>query len=104
MWSRVLQAIPNVPRLTEGLNPATWMLQVSTPGMESAIGADFAEIYRSSELYKCATPPLHLLFLTFIVGVWTVLAALTPCRPSAGDALLSALIRPREPGKVVCHS
>jgi hypothetical protein len=104
VWSRVLQAIPNVPRLTEGLNPATWMLQVSTPGMESAIGADFAEIYRSSELYKCATPPLHLLFLTFIVGVWTVLAALTPCRPSAGDALLSALIRPRGPGKVVCHS
>ncbi|KAK9916362.1 hypothetical protein WJX75_001804 [Coccomyxa subellipsoidea] len=49
---KYFEAIPNVPRLTEGLNPATWMLQVSTPGMESAIGADFAEIYRSSELYK----------------------------------------------------
>ncbi|BDA40539.1 Pleiotropic drug resistance protein 1 [Coccomyxa sp. Obi] len=46
------EAIPNVPKLTEGLNPATWMLQVSTPGMESTIGVDFGQIYRSSELYK----------------------------------------------------
>ena len=41
-----------MPKLAEGLNPATWMLQVSTPGMESTIGVDFGQIHRSSELYK----------------------------------------------------
>jgi len=48
----VLQAINGVPRLTEGLNPATWMLQVSTPGMEANIGVNFAEIYKSSGLFQ----------------------------------------------------
>ena len=47
----VLQAITGVPRLTEGLNPATWMLQVSTPGMEANIGVNFADIYKQSGLY-----------------------------------------------------
>lgn len=47
----VLQAINGVPRLTEGLNPATWMLQVSTPGMEANIGVNFADIYKQSGLY-----------------------------------------------------
>ena len=47
-----VQAINGVPRLTEGLNPATWMLQVSTPGMEANIGVNFAEIYKGSGLYQ----------------------------------------------------
>ena len=47
-----VQAINGVPRLTEGLNPATWMLQVSTPGMEANIGVNFAEIYKDSGLYQ----------------------------------------------------
>eukprot|EP00891_Asterochloris_glomerata_P005114 jgi/Astpho2/5114/Aster-06326 len=45
------EAIPGVPRLQAGLNPATWMLQVSTPGMEANIGVDFAKKYRESKLY-----------------------------------------------------
>lgn len=61
MWTGLLQGIPNVPKLTEGLNPATWMLQVSTPGMEASIGTDFAQNYRDSDLYKCARPsPLDI--------------------------------------------
>ena len=47
-----LQGIKGVPALEEGLNPATWMLQVSTPGMESTIGVDFGQIYRDSPLYE----------------------------------------------------
>jgi hypothetical protein len=47
------KAVPGVPDLQEGLNPATWMLQVSTPGMESTLGVNFAEIYHSSELFRC---------------------------------------------------
>ena len=46
-----MQAIEGVPRLTEGLNPATWMLQVSTPGMEANIGVNFADIYKNSGLF-----------------------------------------------------
>ena len=41
-----------MPALEAGLNPATWMLQVSTPGMESSIGVDFGQIYRDSSLYE----------------------------------------------------
>jgi len=49
------KAVPGVPDLQEGLNPATWMLQVSTPGMESTLGVDYAEIYRQSNLFRCVT-------------------------------------------------
>lgn len=47
-----LQGVRGVPALEKGLNPATWMLQVSTAGMESTIGADFGKIYRDSFLYE----------------------------------------------------
>ena len=59
------KAVPGMPDLQEGLNPATWMLQVSTPGMESTLGVDFAEIYRSSALFRwicrqCRHPLPHI--------------------------------------------
>ena len=44
-----LQQIEGVPKLTEGLNPATWVLQISTPGMERGIGVDFAEVFERSQ-------------------------------------------------------
>ncbi|KAK9836331.1 hypothetical protein WJX81_006307 [Elliptochloris bilobata] len=46
------EAVPGVPPLAEGLNPATWMLQVSTSAMEASIGVDFAEVYRNSPLHQ----------------------------------------------------
>lgn len=46
------EAIPGVPKIKEGYNPATWMLDVSTVGMETQLDVDFAEIYESSELYS----------------------------------------------------
>ena len=46
------KAVPGVPDLQEGLNPATWMLQVSTPGMETTLGVNFAEIYQQSDLFR----------------------------------------------------
>ena len=51
------QNIPGVPKLEEGLNPATWMLQISTPGMEANLNTDFNEQYRNSRLYQCARCP-----------------------------------------------
>lgn len=54
-WVLILsQAINGVPRLGEGINPATWMLEISTPGFEKKAGIDFAEIYAQSGLYRWA--------------------------------------------------
>jgi hypothetical protein len=46
--------MPGVPALRQGVNPATWMLEVSTPAAEQRLGLDFADAYRKSELFKCA--------------------------------------------------
>ncbi|MCO5580506.1 hypothetical protein L7F22_034374 [Adiantum nelumboides] len=46
------QAIPGVPQIKQGYNPAAWMLDVSSPSAESQLGVDFAEIYRNSTLYQ----------------------------------------------------
>ena len=44
--------MPDLPDLDEGSNPATWMLHISTPGMESALGVDYAELYLQSDLFR----------------------------------------------------
>jgi len=60
-----LQGLPGVPKLKEGLNPATWMLQISTPGMEKVIGIDFGTAYKSSTTFRSvpllppSPPPPH---------------------------------------------
>lgn len=46
------QAIPGVPRIKEGQNPAAWMLDISSQTTEYEIEVDYAEIYRSSSLYR----------------------------------------------------
>eukprot|EP00897_Mesotaenium_endlicherianum_P002106 jgi/Mesen1/1923/ME000145S01008 len=46
------QSIEGVPPIKEGYNPATWMLEISTPAYESRIGADFAEIFRKSQVFR----------------------------------------------------
>ncbi|KAI4352597.1 hypothetical protein L6164_006833 [Bauhinia variegata] len=46
------EAIPGVPKIQDGHNPATWMLDISSPAFESQLGVDFAELYAKSELYQ----------------------------------------------------
>lgn len=46
------EGIDGVPKLADGLNPATWMLQISTAGMEANLGKDFADEYKASKLYQ----------------------------------------------------
>ncbi|XP_014513559.1 pleiotropic drug resistance protein 2 [Vigna radiata var. radiata] len=46
------EAIPGVPKIKEGYNPATWALEISSPAVESQLGVDFAELYKKSELYQ----------------------------------------------------
>lgn len=47
-----LQAIPGVQKIKEGMNPATWMLEVSNISVEKQLGIDFAEIYKKSSVYQ----------------------------------------------------
>lgn len=49
-----LQELPGIPKLRAGVNPATWMLEISTPAAEQRLKLDFAEAYRTSELYRYA--------------------------------------------------
>ncbi|KAJ8466246.1 hypothetical protein OPV22_028798 [Ensete ventricosum] len=46
------EAIPGVPKITEGYNPATWMLEISSPSVETSMNLDFAEVYARSPLYQ----------------------------------------------------
>ncbi|CAM6120550.1 unnamed protein product [Calypogeia fissa] len=48
------QAIPGVPKIQEGCNPATWMLEVSGASMETRLGVDFADLYIKSNAYQNA--------------------------------------------------
>ncbi|XP_068310037.1 pleiotropic drug resistance protein 2-like [Pyrus communis] len=46
------EAIPGVPKIKEGYNPATWMLDVSSAAVEAQNDVDFAEIFANSDLYR----------------------------------------------------
>ncbi|KAL2345197.1 hypothetical protein Fmac_006482 [Flemingia macrophylla] len=46
------EAIPGVPKIKDGHNPATWMLDISSTSMEARLEVDFAEIYAKSTLYR----------------------------------------------------
>ncbi|KAK1664183.1 hypothetical protein QYE76_052342 [Lolium multiflorum] len=49
---KYFEAIPGVEKITEGYNPATWMLEVSSPLAEARLEVNFAEIYANSALYR----------------------------------------------------
>ncbi|XP_071715772.1 pleiotropic drug resistance protein 1-like isoform X1 [Rutidosis leptorrhynchoides] len=49
---KYFEDIEGVSKIKDGYNPATWMLEVSTSSQEMAMGVDFTEIYKNSELYK----------------------------------------------------
>ncbi|KAL0923809.1 hypothetical protein M5K25_004587 [Dendrobium thyrsiflorum] len=46
------EAIQGIMKIKNGYNPATWMLEVTTSAQEIALGVDFNEVYKNSELYK----------------------------------------------------
>ncbi|KAK8943596.1 Pleiotropic drug resistance protein 12 [Platanthera guangdongensis] len=45
------ESVPQVLKITDKVNPATWMLDVSSISVEVRLGVDFATIYQSSDLY-----------------------------------------------------
>ncbi|KAF5747819.1 pleiotropic drug resistance protein 2-like [Tripterygium wilfordii] len=46
------EAVPGVPKIKEGYNPATWMLDVTATSVEGQLNVDFAEIFANSSLYQ----------------------------------------------------
>ncbi|XP_050210478.1 pleiotropic drug resistance protein 2-like [Mercurialis annua] len=46
------EAVPGVSKITDGYNPATWMLEITSPAVETQLNVDFAEIYDNSKLYQ----------------------------------------------------
>ncbi|KAI4380936.1 hypothetical protein MLD38_007066 [Melastoma candidum] len=46
------EAIDGVPRIKDGHNPATWMLEVTTSAQEERLGIHFSEIYRNSDMHR----------------------------------------------------
>ncbi|KAL0441589.1 UNVERIFIED_CONTAM: Pleiotropic drug resistance protein 1 [Sesamum radiatum] len=49
---KYFEGIPGVSKITDGYNPATWMLEVTASAQEMAFGIDFAQVYKTSELYR----------------------------------------------------
>ncbi|KZV31666.1 pleiotropic drug resistance protein 1-like [Dorcoceras hygrometricum] len=48
---KYFEGVEGVPKIKDGINPATWMLEISTSAQEMLLGIDFAEHYKKSELY-----------------------------------------------------
>ncbi|XP_022997377.1 pleiotropic drug resistance protein 1-like [Cucurbita maxima] len=46
------EGVEGVPKIKDGYNPATWMLEITSPAQEAALGVNFTDIYRNSELYR----------------------------------------------------
>ncbi|PON90758.1 ABC type transporter protein [Trema orientale] len=49
---KYFEAINGVPKIREGYNPATWMLEITSPAQEAALEVNFTDVYKNSELYK----------------------------------------------------
>ncbi|KAL7112063.1 hypothetical protein ACP275_05G129600 [Erythranthe tilingii] len=48
---KYFESIEGVPKIKDGYNPATWMLEVTTSAQELVLGVDFTDHYRNSDLY-----------------------------------------------------
>ncbi|GLT54470.1 hypothetical protein SLA2020_276650 [Shorea laevis] len=49
---KYFESLEGVRKIKDGYNPATWMLEVTTPGEEMALGVDFTTVYKNSEIYR----------------------------------------------------
>ena len=47
-----MQGIDGITPIPSGYNPATWMLEVTTPSVEERLGVDFADLYSKSDQYR----------------------------------------------------
>ncbi|GLT60903.1 hypothetical protein SLA2020_336430 [Shorea laevis] len=47
-----LKGIRGVSKIRDGYNPATWMLEVTAAAQETALGVNFTDVFKNSELYR----------------------------------------------------
>ncbi|ONK76807.1 uncharacterized protein A4U43_C02F40 [Asparagus officinalis] len=55
------QGIHGIPPITDGYNPATWMLEISTPACEKRLDIDFATVYKNSDQFREVEALIHQL-------------------------------------------
>jgi ABC-type multidrug transport system ATPase subunit/ABC-type multidrug transport system permease subunit len=46
------EAVEGVPKIKDGINPSTWMLEVTSQASEQKLDVNFADIYTKSALYQ----------------------------------------------------
>ncbi|XP_048137645.1 pleiotropic drug resistance protein 3-like [Rhodamnia argentea] len=46
---KYFESIPGVPKIKDNYNPATWMLEITSPSLESQLGIDYSVIYKESD-------------------------------------------------------
>ncbi|KAF7849922.1 hypothetical protein BT93_L0123 [Corymbia citriodora subsp. variegata] len=46
------EGIQGVSKIKDGYNPATWMLEVTSPAQELALGVEFSNLYKNSDLHR----------------------------------------------------
>ncbi|KAG2390034.1 ABC transporter G family member 36 [Vigna angularis] len=46
------EAVQGVPKIKDGYNPATWMLEVTSAAKEASLKIDFTDVYKNSELHR----------------------------------------------------
>ncbi|XP_040931878.1 pleiotropic drug resistance protein 1 [Gossypium hirsutum] len=49
---KYFEEINGISKIKDGSNPATWMLEITSAAQEEALGVNFADIYKNSELYR----------------------------------------------------
>ncbi|CAL5361430.1 unnamed protein product [Camellia sinensis] len=49
---KYFEGIEGVSKIKDGYNPAAWMLEITASAQELILGVGFAEVYKSSELYR----------------------------------------------------
>ncbi|MCH84247.1 pleiotropic drug resistance protein 2-like, partial [Trifolium medium] len=53
---KYFEAISGIPKIKDGYNPATWMLEISSPTVESQLSVDFAELTNQELIKELSTP------------------------------------------------
>ncbi|KAI3761586.1 hypothetical protein L1987_52006 [Smallanthus sonchifolius] len=66
------EEIPGVPKIPEKYNPAAWMLEVTSSVVESRLGIDFAEHFKSSALHQESSNNLTTIVGALYAGVFFV--------------------------------
>ena len=48
----IMKGINGISKIKDGYNPSTWMLELTSAAQEAALGVNFTEEYKNSELYR----------------------------------------------------